>query len=171
MKYIDFLSPLHKLTERDYLARVNDNEYPKYKAAELAKKWDIEYWDGDRRINYGGYKYIPGRWKPVAELLIKHYNLNNNSKILDIGCGKGFLLYELSLLLPNATLRGLDISSYAKSNAKSEIKEFIDIGCCSEPPYYSKQFDLAISLNTFHNLSNSKLEKSLIEFTRVSKQQ
>ena len=80
MKYIDFLSPLHKSTKRDYLARVNDLEYPKYKAAELAKKWDFDYWDGDRRINYGGYKYIPDRWKPVAELIINNYNLNNKSK-------------------------------------------------------------------------------------------
>ena len=54
MAYIDFLSPLHKATKRDYLARVNDPEYPKAKAAALAKKWDFDYWDGDRRICYGG---------------------------------------------------------------------------------------------------------------------
>ena len=171
MKYIDFLSPLHKSTKRDYLARVNDQEYPKHKAADLAKKWDFEYWDGDRRINYGGYKYIPGRWKPVAELLIEHYNLTNDSKILDVGCGKAFLLFEIKQILPNVTVRGLDISDYAKVNSKPEMTEFIDIACCSSLPYNEKEFDLAFSLNTFHNLSNTKLELALREFSRVSKQQ
>ena len=46
---IDFMSALHKSTSRDYLARVNDKEYPKHKAAKLAKKFDFEYWDGNRR--------------------------------------------------------------------------------------------------------------------------
>ena len=171
MRYIDFLSPLHKLTKRDYLARVNDQEYPKHKAADLAKKWDFDYWDGDRRINYGGYKYIPGRWGPVAMLLINHYKLTNDSKILDVGCGKAFLLFEIKQILPGITVRGTDISVYAKNNSKTEMKEFIDIACCSSLPYKDKEFDLAFSINTFHNLSNSKLELALRDFSRVSKYQ
>jgi len=171
MKYIDFLSPLHKSTKRDYLARVNDLEYPKYKAAELAKKWDFDYWDGDRRINYGGYKYIPDRWKPVAELIINNYNLNNKSKILDIGCGKGFLLYEIRKILPGIQVKGRDISEYAKNFAKKEVKNDIDVGCCSKLPYEDKYFDLAFSINTLHNLNNTKLEQALIEISRVSNRQ
>jgi SAM-dependent methyltransferase len=171
MNYIDFLSPLHKSTQRDYLARVNDPEFPKHKAAALAKKWDFDYWDGDRRINYGGYKYMPGRWTPVAKLLIEHYKLTNQSKVLDVGCGKAFLLYEIQQLLPGITVKGFDISEYAKINSKPEMKDVIDIGCCSKLPYVDKEFDLAFSLNTFHNLSNLKLEQSLLEFSRVSKNQ
>ena len=75
MAYIDLMSPLHKATTRDYLARVNDPEYPKARAAELAKQWGYDYWDGDRRICYGGYKYIPGRWAPVAKAMADHYQL------------------------------------------------------------------------------------------------
>ena len=32
MKKVDFMSVLHKKTTRDYLARVNDKDFPKYKA-------------------------------------------------------------------------------------------------------------------------------------------
>ena len=58
----------------------------------IAKKYEKDYWDGNRRYGYGGYKYIPGRWKAVAKKLIKTYKLRSGSKILDVGCGKGFLL-------------------------------------------------------------------------------
>ena len=81
MAYTDFISIVHKSTKRDYLARVN--EYPKAKAAEMAKGFDYDYWDGDRRINYGGYRYIEGRWEKVALAMIKYYDLPKKPKILD----------------------------------------------------------------------------------------
>ena len=98
------MSTIHKSTNRNYLNRVNDKEFPKAKAAVLAKKYDFDYWDGDRRINYGGYKYIPGRWEKVARKMIDYYELKSDSKILDIGCGKGFLLYEFKKLLPKSDI-------------------------------------------------------------------
>jgi len=167
--YIDFMSPIHKSTLRDYLARVNDKDFPKYKAAELAKKWDFDYWDGDRRINYGGYKYIEDRWKPVAELMIKHYKLVDGCKILDIGCGKGFQMFELKKLLPNSEIRGIDISSYAYENAKEEVKKDIVIGSCAELPWDDNYFDYVFSINTLHNLYNFDLYSSLFEMNRVAK--
>lgn len=169
MREIDLISTLHKSTTRDYLGRVNNLEYPKAKAAELAKKFGFEYWDGSRDICYGGYKYIPGRWTPVAEKLIKYYSLDNSSRILDIGCGKGFLMYELSLLLPNALILGIDISTYAKRTAKEEIKNNIIIGKSSKLPFEEDYFDLAFSINTFHCLEAKELEASLKEINRVSK--
>ena len=89
-RLLNIVNPLHRRTKRDYLARMVDN---KLEAVAVAKKYGADYWDGDRRYGYGGYKY-DGRWKPVAEQLIKTYQLQKNAKILDVGCGKAFLLYQ-----------------------------------------------------------------------------
>ncbi len=166
---IDFLSELHKSTKRDYLGRVNDKEFPKALAASKAKEWGFDYWDGDRRICYGGYNYIPDRWKPVAEKLISHYKLKDGSKLLDIGCGKGFLLYEIKKINPKIEVRGLDISSYALKNSKKEIRSFLDLGNANNLPYEDKSFDLVFSINTFHNLHVFDLNKALREISRVSR--
>ena len=88
-----------------------------------SKKYAFNYWDGKRKYGYGGYKYIPGRWKKVAKNLIQKYKLNNNSKILDVGCGKGFLLYEIKLLLPSIKICGFDTSRYGISKSMKLIKK------------------------------------------------
>ena len=163
------MSPLHKATKRDYLARVNDPEFPKAKAAELAKQWGYDYWDGDRRINYGGYNYMPGRWAPIAEKMIEHYGLKPGSKVLDVGCGKGYQLYELSKVLPGIIVRGIDVSSYAIEHAHPEMKPYIDEGSAIKLPYDDLEFDLVFSINTLHNLHNRELDAALREMTRVGK--
>jgi protein-L-isoaspartate(D-aspartate) O-methyltransferase len=169
MSYIDFLSVVHKSTTRDYLARVNDSEFPKNKAADLAKKWDFEYWDGDRRINYGGYKYMEGRWEKVAKVMIDHYGLKAGDKILDIGCGKGFLLYDFTKILPGIEIYGIDVSNYAIENSKEEIKDKLILANATSLPFEDNYFDFVFSLNTFHNLECFDLFEALKEMERVGK--
>ena len=135
MSEIDFMSSLHKSTKRDYLARVNDKDFPKAKAALLAKKFDYDYWDGDRRICYGGYNYIPGRWEKVAKNMQSEYKLPSNAKILEIGCGKGYLLYDFLKVLPKAELYGIDISDYAIQNGKKEIRDSMYLGNATKLPW------------------------------------
>ncbi|MBT5399235.1 class I SAM-dependent methyltransferase, partial [bacterium] len=94
-----------------------------------------------------------------------------NSKVLDIGCGKGYLLHEMKLLIPDLNIIGIDSSDYGLENAKDEIKPFI----CkhraeSKLPYKDNEFDLVISLGTFHNLRLMDLKNSLFEMNRVGKQ-
>ena len=115
----NYFSGLHNLTKRDCFSRMTKE---KVHCMEIAKKYDKDYWDGDRKYGYGGYKYIPGRWKPLAELLIKNYNLGPDSRVLDIGCCKVFLLYEMLLLDPKLKIFGCDVSKYAIRNSKEEIK-------------------------------------------------
>jgi protein-L-isoaspartate(D-aspartate) O-methyltransferase len=167
MAYIDFLSPLHKMTKRDYLARVNG--FPKAEAARLAKQWGFDYWDGSRDICYGGYRY-DGRWRKVADALAAHYRLKAGDRVLDVGCAKGFLLYDLTQAVPGLEVAGLDISEYALTHAREEVKDRLHLGNARKLPYADASFDLVVSINTLHNLPCYDMESALREMQRVGRQ-
>src|SRR3990167_11099357 len=140
MPHIDeFIYLLHTKTRRDYLKRVN--EFPKPEASKIAKQFDVDYWDGDRKFGYGGYHY-DGRWRNVAEQIASHYGLKPGDKILDIGCGKGFLLYEFTQIVPGIKVVGIDVSTYALTNAKEEIKPFLKQGDAKKLAFKDNDFDL-----------------------------
>lgn len=166
MAYIDFISPLHKKTKRNYLERVVRGD--KAHCAEVAKQFGKDYWDGDRKYGYGGFRY-DGRWEPVARNLIRHYGLKNGDRVLDVGCGKGFLLFEMKKLLDGLNVSGIDISPYAIENAKEEIRPFLAAGKAQELPYEDHSFDLVISITTLHNLHIDDLEKAICGIERVKK--
>ena len=163
----NFVTKLHQSTKRDYLKRMIEE---KVYCMQIAKKYGKDYWDGERRFGYGGYKYMPGRWKPVAEDMIDNYSLKENSKILDVGCGKGFLLYEIKNILPKIKIVGLDSSKYGIENSKEEIRPNLFIHKAEEKYDFSdKEFDLVISIGCLHNLEVFNLEKALKEIQRVGK--
>lgn len=166
MAYVDFISQLHKKTKRNYLERVVKHD--KAKCAEEAKKLDKNYWDGDRKYGYGGYSY-DARWNPVVKDIVAHYGLKAGQRVLDIGCGKGFLLYELKSLMPQIEVKGIDVSGYAIEHAKEEVKQYLDLASACSLPYPDNHFDLVVSLNTLHYLYIYDLEKGLKEVERVSK--
>jgi protein-L-isoaspartate(D-aspartate) O-methyltransferase len=166
MNEIDFLSDLHTRTRRDYLARVT--EFNKADASRVARQFGYEYWDGPRHYGYGGYHY-DGRWRIVANRLIQHYHLQPGNKILDVGCGKAFLLHDLAQALPGLEIAGLDISDYALTHAKKEARPFLTQGSATKLPYADASFDLVISITTLHNLPCDQLDLALREMNRVSK--
>ncbi len=166
MPELEFISKVHRSTPRNYLERVV--EHDKAACAEIALRWGREYWDGDRKHGYGGFTY-DGRWRPVAEAMIEHYKLPSDARILDVGCGKAFLLYEFSSLLPGAKVFGLDISKHALVNAKPEVQTGLVRGSAVSLPFADGSFDLVYSINTLHNLYNPELERALNEINRVNR--
>jgi len=164
---VNFVTPLHKATERAYIDRMIDD---KVNCMLKAKEYEFDYWDGDRRFGYGGYKYLAGRWKPVAEAFIDKYGLTNNSSVLDVGCGKAYLLYELKLLLPDLQVKGFDISKHGLNEAKENLKEDLFFHQAQDPyPFEDNAFDLVISLGCLHNLRIFELKTALGEIERVGK--
>ena len=53
--------------------------------------------------------------------------LNNDSSILDVGCGKGFMIYDFLKLLPALKIKGIDISDYAIKNSKPEASHLTSV--------------------------------------------
>ena len=166
MAYVDFITKLSKATKRDYVQRVVDHD--KAECAIVAKQFGKDYWDGDRKYGYGGYHY-DGRWLPVAKDMVQHYGLKAGDKILDIGCGKGYLLYEFTQALPGVEIAGLDISEYAIENAKEEVKPFLRLGNATSLPYEDHTFDYVVSILALHNLPIYDLRKAVQEIERVGK--
>ena len=150
MAEVNFVTPLHIGTKRDYGARATAD---KGACAAVARQWGVDYWDGARAYGFGGMRY-DGRWLPVAEAMARHYGLRAGDRVLDIGCGKGFLLYELTRAVPGLEVAGLDISTYAVEHAKPEVHSQLTVGTASTLPWPDAQFDLVLSINTLHNLYN-----------------
>ena len=135
----------------------------------IARKFDVEYFDGDRLTGYGGYNYNPRFWTDTVAHIKDFYHLDDNSKILDIGCAKGFMMHDLSLLIPGAEIKGIDVSNYAKENAIESMQDNIVVANANNLPFPDDYFDLVIAINTLHNLPLIDCKQAFREINRVTK--
>jgi 2-polyprenyl-3-methyl-5-hydroxy-6-metoxy-1,4-benzoquinol methylase len=153
-------------TKRDISSRKN---LKTEEDREIARKFEKDFFDGERKNGYGGFQYNARFWEPVIPSFQNYYSLSSNSSILDVGAAKGFMLYDFFRLIPSIKIEGIDVSNYAIENAKEEIKPFLKVGNAVNLPYEDNSFDLVISINTVHNLEKNDLIKALKEIQRVSK--
>lgn len=135
----------------------------------IAQKFGKDFFDGSRSHGYGGFSYDPRFWEPVIPSFQKHWNINNTDSVLDVGCAKGFMIYDLQRLIPGLSVYGIDISEYAIENAKKEVKNFCKVANATQLPFEDKSIDIVISITTLHNLEEKDLIKALLEIQRVSK--
>lgn len=135
----------------------------------IARQFGRDFFDGDRRHGYGGFKYIPRFWQPVVPTFRDHWQLTADSSVLDVGCAKGFMLHDLAALIPGITVKGIDISEYAIDNAIDSMRPHIQVANATNLPYADDSFDVVISINTVHNLDREACGKALQEIERVSR--
>jgi len=149
--------------------RLNERKNPTDQEKQVAKEFGREFFDGDRKHGYGGFSYNPKYWTETVQLFIEKYDLNEKSSVLDVGCGKGFMLVDLLKAIPTLDLSGIDISNYAIENSHELIKNRLKVANCMNLPFEDNSFDLVISINTIHNLDELGCIKSLQEIERVKK--
>jgi SAM-dependent methyltransferase len=135
----------------------------------IARKFGKEFFDGDRRFGYGGFVYDYRFWGEVVPTFKKYWQLQSGDSFLDVGCAKGFMLYDLKKLIPEIKVYGVDISDYAVNHAKEEVKEFCQVANAINLPFDDKSIDVSISITTLHNLAERDIATALLEIERVTK--
>jgi ubiquinone/menaquinone biosynthesis C-methylase UbiE len=161
---IDLLANYPKV-KRDLTARLQAKSD---EARAIGRKFDFDYFDGDRNYGYGGFTYQAKFWKPVLPDLISHFQLSSESRVLDVGCAKGFFLHDLQESLPGIEIHGIDISSYAIQNSIESVKDNVRVGDARKLEFEDNSFDFVMSVNTIHNLNREDCGQSLREIQRVS---
>lgn len=135
----------------------------------IARQFGKEFFDGDRSQGYGGFNYLPRFWQPVIPTLQQHFGLGPHSSVLDVGCAKGFMMFDLANLIPGIAVKGIDVSEYAITNAMEEMRPHVQVADARQLPFQDNSFDVVISINTVHNLVREECGKALQEIERVSR--
>lgn len=162
---IDILKNYPK-AKRDLTARL---ESKSEESRTIGRRFGFDYFDGDRNHGYGGFHYAPKFWQPVIPTIIENYGISSTSRVLDVGCAKGFFLYDLTLAVPGVQVSGIDISDYAIGESLLQVQPFLQIGNATSLPYEDKHFDFVVSINTIHNLDRNDCATALQEIERVTR--
>lgn len=133
----------------------------------VSREYGRMYFDGPREYGYGGYRY-DGRWVPVAQDMISHFDLKPGDRVLDVGAAKGFLVKDFMKALPGLEAFGLDISHYALMHCEPEVIGRLHLGTATSLPFPDDSFKAAISLNTIHNFERAEAIVALKELQRVA---
>ena len=134
----------------------------------LAWKKNKAFYDGSREDGYGGFKY-DGRWLKILPKIIKRYKLNSSSRVLEIGCKKGFLVHDLKKLVPGISCTGIEDHLYPIKKCKKEVKKFIKYSNFTKLPFKKNSFDCIIAISSIYTYNFGDLIKIFNEIKRVSK--
>lgn len=109
------------------------------------------------RFEFDGekYKQASRHQKEWGNQLISDLNLNGNEEILDLGCGDGALTAQLSLLVPNGRVLGIDASVGMIETAKKHKRDNLEFMCMDiNNINFANEFDIIFSNATLHWIKN-----------------
>lgn len=152
-----------------------------------AEEYDISYFDGKLSSHHhnAGYSYYQ-RFNVTREVngveyhdtfqiahreLFDSYPIIHNSKLLDVGCAKGFLVEDFRSWGVEAY--GIDVSEYAISCAIEDIKPYLVVGDARTylTNYSDLEFDVLISQRFMECFEDEEIPNLVNHFNRISKTQ
>ena len=125
-------------------------------ASTVIKNWDNQTWLSSKN-------YI----NSFNKFLIKNISINSNSKVLDIGCGRGNILGSLNskLKFKNKPL-GIDIIDHKDRDKRINFKRINVINFSSRN---NQKFDFIIIKQTIHLMKISEIKKILNQLKKKLK--
>ena len=147
--------------------KVHDGNNIKKKC--IANELDWRWYDGPRDLGYGGYVY-DGRWKKFLPKIIKRYKLNNKSKVLELGCRKGFFLHDLKELLPGIKIVGVEDHKYPLVKCMKSVKKYTRfIEKYYLVKYPKNYFDFVICFNNIYRYNLVDMMKTLRVMEKIGR--
>ena len=104
------------------------------------------------------------------QLALENLSINNNSKILDLCCGKGQTTQFLVNYSQDVT--GLDVSPFALEKARKNVPQahYVE-GLAQKLPFDDRTFDIVHTSVALHEMTTTELEEIFAEVYRVLKPQ
>ena len=127
-----------------------------------------EYFVSPFAHGYKRYDYT-GAYREAARRIVEHYGLRAGSRVLEVGTARGFLLHDLKLAEPGLVVTGLDVSTWAISNAMPSVRGRLVCGSGSEIPFPDGCFDLVLCVDVLINLEPDAARRAVAEMARVSR--
>jgi SAM-dependent methyltransferase len=126
-----------------------------------------EYYDGSRQNGYGGFRY-DGRWGRIVPYIVSRYGLTPRSRVLDVGCKKGFFLHDLQAAVPGISVTGIENHPYPIEHAMASVRPYLIQGQYEELPFPADAFDFVLAFASVYMLNLGGVMAALREIERVS---
>lgn len=165
MLNIDFFSSSNSRSSEARLSKIEKRAEVLTETSDFIG-FGYDYFDNENyEVGYGGYFY-DGRYASSVLSIVEYFKLLPKAKVLELGCAKGFILFEFMKL--GMDVRGIDKSTYAIEKAVVEVKPFLQCQSATDLPFSENEFDFVYSKEMLPHLNEQEIDSTLCEIMRVA---